>query len=71
MRDPEPGIVPVWVNAFVHGASNEDIGAGFIGSPEFFPKQTTTTCATGCSPPTRKRWAGRPMTPAARRGCKS
>jgi hypothetical protein len=37
-RDPEPNIVPVWVNAFLHGTSNENVVAGFVGSAEYFQK---------------------------------
>jgi hypothetical protein len=31
-----------WVSAFQHGASNEDVVAGFVGSPEYFQQQHST-----------------------------
>ena len=35
-RDPEAGAVDGWVNAFLQGASNENVIAGFVGSTEYF-----------------------------------
>jgi hypothetical protein len=35
-RDPADAEVDAWVNAFVGGVSNEDMVAGFVGSPEYF-----------------------------------
>ena len=43
LRPPEPNAVNFWVNAFEHGASNEDLVAGFVGSPEYFQTHGSTT----------------------------
>jgi hypothetical protein len=35
-RTPSAAEVDAWTNAFLHGVSNEDVVAGFVGSPEYF-----------------------------------
>jgi hypothetical protein len=35
-RTPAASEVDGWVNAFLHGASNENVSGGFVGSLEYF-----------------------------------
>jgi hypothetical protein len=35
-RDPGPDEVNAWVTNFLNGETNQDVTAGFVGSPEYY-----------------------------------